>query len=199
MLVQLINPMNIQISTGDITSFDGDVIIIPCDSELTYTKAFSPNSRYPLFKHESEKSLVKQIFEKSGKELIREVTTIGFCEIGYAVTVQAYELKAKRLIFMPVADHNNEEVRVNYIGVHQSLRAAFTLADLYKAKSVAVAGIHIPSKRKNFFMSLWNKLLNDGSEIKPLGDDEVEDIVISTSKNLENSSIKELVIYKYSN
>lgn len=190
--------MNIQLAIGDITNFTGDVIIVPCDSELTYTKSVTPNPNYILFKHESKKSLVKNLFEKAGKELIRELTAIGYCEVGYAVVVQGYELKAKHLIFMPVADHNNEEARINYVGLHQSLRAAFDLAGLYKAQSVAIAGIHTPSKRKNFFSSLWNKYFGDNDESKGLGSDEIEDIIISTSKNLENSSIKELTIYKYS-
>lgn len=188
--------MNIQLATGDITDFAGDVIIIPCDSELTYTKSFSPNPNYPLFTHESKKGLIKNLFEQAGKALVRELTAIGYCEIGYAVAVQGYELKAKHIIFMPITDHNNEEIRINYIGLHQSLRAAFELVNLYKAKSVAIAGIHIPDKRGNFFKSLWNKYF-EGNETKSLRSDEVEDIIISTSKNLENNSIKELVIYKF--
>ena len=192
--------MNIQIATsGDITDFEGDVIIVPCDCELSYTKSFSPNANYPLFKHDSKKSLIKNVFEKAGKDLVKEVTTIGYCEIGYAVTIKGYELKAKNVIFMPIADHNNEESRINYVGLHQSLRAAFTLADLYKAKSVAIAGIRIPSKRKDFFKSLWDKFLGDGGEMKSLSGDEIEDIIITTSKNLEKNTIKDLFIYKYSN
>lgn len=41
--VNLINSqiMNVQIATsGDITDFKGDVIILPCDVELSYTKSF---------------------------------------------------------------------------------------------------------------------------------------------------------------
>ncbi len=190
--------MNIQVATGDITDFEGDVIIVPSDSELTYTKSFFPNPKYPLFKHESKKSLVKNLFEKAGKELVKEVTTIGYCEIGYAVITKGYGLKAKNVIFMPISDHNNEEARINYVGLHQSLNAVFTLASLYKVKSVAIAGIHFPSKKKNFLMSLWNKYFGDNSESKPLSTNEVEDIIISTSKNMDNTCIKEIVIYKYS-
>lgn len=188
--------MNIQIATSDITDFEGDAIIVPCDSELSYTKLFSPNPNYPLFRHESEKSLVKQIFEKGGKELFKEVTTVGYCETGHVVIVQGYELKAGHIIFMPISDHNNDEAGINYVGLHQSLNAAFTLAGLYQAKSVAIAGIHIPSKKKNFLVSLWNKYFGANDEAETLGGDEIQNIIISTSKNLENSSIKEIVIYQ---
>lgn len=174
--------MNIRISTNDITDFDGDVIIVPCDSDLTYRKT----------------GILPRILEKAGNDLMRELTVIGYCEIGYAVIVQGYELKTRHVVFMPVIDHNNEQVRINYVGLHQSLRAAFELASLYKSRSVAVAGIHIPSKRKNFFLSLWDRYFGDNGETKNLSDSEIEDIVISTSKNLESSSIKELLIYKYS-
>lgn len=193
-LVQLIKSMNIQIATGDITDFEGDVIIVPCDSELTYTKSFSSNPNYPLFTNESKKSLIKNLLEKAGKELVRELTAIGYCEVGYAVVTQGYDLKTKHIIFMPISDHNNEEARTNYIGLHQSLRAAFDLANLYKAKSVAIAGIYIRGKRNNFFLSLWNKYFGDNGEGKPLSNDEIENIIITTSRNLENTPIKELVI-----
>ena len=173
--------MNIQLATGDITDFTGGVIIVPSDSDLTYKKT----------------GILPKLLEKAGKDLIRELTNIGYIEVGYAAVVQGYELKAKHIIFMPIADHNNEEVRINYVGLHQSLRAAFDLANLYKAKSVAIAGIHISSRRKNFFVSLWDKYFGDNSETRTLNDSEIEDIVISTSKNFE-STIKELIIYKYS-
>lgn len=190
--------MNIQIATEDIVDFTGDMIIIPCDSELSYTRSFFPNPKYPLFTHESKKSLIKKVIDKAGKELIRELTAIGYCEMGFAIIVQGYGLKAKHIIFMPVTDHNNEEARINYVGLHQSLRAAFELVSLYKAKSVAIAGIHIPVRRKNFFISLWDIYFGDKGEVKALSDSEIEDIIISISKNLGNSSIKEISLYKYS-
>lgn len=174
--------MNIQISTGDITDFKGEAIIIPCSSDLTSKRI----------------GIVPRILEKGGNDLIRELTAIGYCEVGNAVIVQGYELKTRDVIFMPVASHTNEEAQINYVGLHQALNAAFTLADLYKAKSVAIAGIHIPSKRKNFFISLWDKYFGDNCEAKTLDSDGIEDIIISTSKNFESSTIKELVIYKYS-
>lgn len=174
--------MNILIKTDDISNFTGDVIIVPCDSDLTYKRT----------------GILPRILEKSGSDLMRELTVIGYCEVGYAVIVQGYELKAKHLIFMPVTDHNNEDSRVNFVGLHQSIRAAFTLAELYKAQSIAIAGIHISGKRKNFFVSIWDKYFGDNGETKALSDSEVEDIIISTSKNLEHSSIKEIIIYKYS-
>lgn len=192
--------MDIQIATsGDITDFKGDVIIIPCDSELSYTKTFSPNPDYRLFKHESKKSLVKNIFEKAGKDLVKEVTTVGYCEIGYAVITKGYDLKAKNVIFMPITDHNNADSHIDYVGLHQSLRSAFTLADLYNAKSVAIAGIHVSKKQRGIFKNLYDKFLGNGVEVKSLSGDEVEDIIITSSKNLEKNSIKTLFIYKYSN
>lgn len=190
--------MQIQISTADIIDFEGDAIIIPCDSELTYTKTFIVNPKYPRFKNDYKKGLMKNLLLKAGSDLARELTIIGYCEIGYATRTQGYGLKVKNIIFMPISEHNDEEFRINYVGLHQSLRAAFGLADLYKAKSVAIAGIHIPNKRKNFFKSLWNKYLEDKDESKGLASDEIEDIIISLSKNLENSQIKALTIYKYS-
>lgn len=174
--------MNIQISTKDITFFDGDCLICPCDSELTSKRI----------------GIIPKILEKGGKDLLRELAAVGYCEVGNAVIVQGYELKVKNIIFMPIIDNSNEEYRINFVGLHQSFRAAFDLADLYKAKSVAVAGIHISSKRRVFLKSLWNKYFSNNSETGVLSDGEVEDIIISTSKNFENSTIKELVIYRYS-
>ena len=166
----------------DVIDFKGDVIIIPCDSELTYHKV----------------GIVAKILDKGGEDLLKELTSIGYCEVGYAVIVQGYELPAKNIIFMPVSDHNHQETRINYIDLHQSLKAAFTLADLYKAKTVAIAGIHIPNTKRSVAQSLWKKFTEGKKEAGSPSSDEIEDIIISTSKNFKDSSIKELIIYKYS-
>lgn len=188
--------MNISIKTDNIANFVGDVMIIPCDTELTYSKAIAPNSNYPLFKHESNKVLVKVLFEKAGKGIVSELSAVGYCEIGNAVSVQGYDLKVKRVIFMPIADHNNPEVRINYIGLHQSLKAAFTLAELYKSKSIAIGNIRLPFRKRNILLNLWNRFINEKPNPQTLNQDEIEDIIISTSKASESTSIKDIFIYK---
>lgn len=189
--------MNVQIATdGDITDFEGDVIIVPCDSELTFTKSHTPNPNYPLFTHESKKSLIKNIFDKAGKELVRELSVIGYIEVGSAVIVQGYKLRARNIIFMPITDLTNNTAQINHISLHKSLRAAFTLVNLYKAKSVAIASIYLPNKKNSYFKSLWNKFLGDSNETKHLSSSEIEDIIISIFKDLVGSPSNELVIYK---
>lgn len=193
--------MNIQIATsGDITDFKGDVIILPCDTELTYTKSFSPNSKYPLF-HESKKSLMKSVFEKAGKELVRELTTIGTCEIGNAVITKGYDLKVGNVIFMPLTDYKREEIRISYVDLHQSLRNAFTMAEIYKAKSIAIGAINIPQGKKGFtnlIEKIFKQFWDDKSEPKMISNDEIEDIVVAVLKDFEKSTISSLCIYKYS-
>lgn len=172
--------MNIQISTGDITDFGGDVIVVPCSSELTYKKL----------------GIVQKILDKGGQNLVREITAIGYCEIGNTVIVKGHDLPAKNIIFMPIYDHA-QDAGTNYLGLHQSLRNTFILAELYKAKSIAIASITLPKNKKNFFENLWNKLLGNK---KPGSLDEsgIEDIIISVSKDFEATSINEVLIYKYS-
>lgn len=193
--------MNIQIATsGNITDFKGDVIILPCDTELTYTKSFAPDPKYPLF-HESKKSLIKSVFEKASKELVRELTTIGFCEIGNVVITKGYDLKVGNVIFMPLTDHRNEETKISNIDLHQSLRNAFTMAEIYKARSIAIGAIKIPQGKKGFtnliektFKQFWE----DKSQPKMISNDEIEDIVVSVLRDFEKSTISSLCIYKYS-
>lgn len=68
--------MNIKICTENITDFAGDVIIIPCDSELTNRKI----------------GIVPKILEKGGADLIRELAAIGYCEVGYDLLGTVLEL-----------------------------------------------------------------------------------------------------------
>lgn len=175
----------ITIATGEITSFGGDAIVVPCDSDLTYKKS----------------GTVQKILDQGGSDLIRELTAIGYCELGNTVIVKGHDLKVKNIIFMPVSDRNNEDIKTNYLALHQSLRNAFTLAEIYKAKSVAIGAIGMVKKRKHFWdiiKKLPVNLLGESVEPQILSSDEVEDIVISVSKDFEKSSIKEVHIYKYS-
>lgn len=173
--------MQIQISTADITNFEGDVIVIPCDCELTYKKV----------------SLIQSILDKSGPNLIKELSAIEYCQIGSTIMVKGYDLMAKNLIFMPIYDHT-EDAGTNYLGLHQSLRNAFILAELYEAKSIAFGSIRLPRKKKDFFKSLLNKVIKDESDEEPLDSSGAEDIIISISKDFESSTIKKVFIYKYS-
>lgn len=177
--------MNIQIESGNIIDFEGDVIICPCDSDLTYKKS----------------GTVQKILNQGGSDLVRELTAIGYCELGNAVIVKGHGLRVKNVIFVPVSDRNNEDIKTNYLALHQSLRNAFTLAEIYKAKSVAIGAIGIVKKRKRFWdiiKKLPSKLLEERNDPQILSSDEVEDIVISVSKDFEKSSIKEVSIFKYS-
>lgn len=177
--------MNIQIESDNITDFEGDAIICPCDCDLTYKKT----------------GIVQNLLDQGGSDLIRELTSIGYCELGNAIIVKGHDLKTKNIIFMPISDHNNEDIRTNYLALHQSLRNAFTLAEIYKAKSVAIGAIGMIKKRKrlwDFINKLPGNLFEEGVELQILSSDEVEDIVISISKDFDKSSIKEVHIYKYS-
>ncbi len=188
--------MNFQIKTDNLANFDGDIMIIPCDTELTYSKSIPPNPNYPLFKHESNKVLVKVILERAGKDLVKELSAIGYCEIGNSVSVQGYNLKVNRVIFMPISDHNNPDNIINYVDLHQALKSAFTIAELYKSKSIAIGNIRLPIRKKDFFLNLWNRYINEKTESKGLNAEEIEDIIISTSKASEASTIKDIFIYK---
>lgn len=171
--------MNIQISTDDITDFKGEGMIVPCDSELTFKKV----------------ALVEKIIEKGRTDLLTELTAIGYCITGNAVITKGHELKVKHIIFMPISDLQDPNFRLDFTLLHQSLKAAFTLASLYKLKSLAIGGIHIPSYTKSLSESLLSSL---SEERKVLTTSQIEDIIISVSKNFKNSSIKELTLYKYS-
>lgn len=181
LFVILIVIVQIQISTADITNFEGDIIVVPCDCELTYKKV----------------PLIQSILDKSGPNLIKELSAIDYCQIGSAVIVKGYELMAKNLIFMPIYDHT-EGAGTNYLGLHQSLRNAFILAELHEAKSIAFASIRLPRKKKDFFKSLLNKVIKDETDEEPMDSSGAEDIIVSISKDFGKSSIRKVFIYKYS-
>ncbi|MBI2017446.1 macro domain-containing protein [Candidatus Daviesbacteria bacterium] len=171
--------MNIQICTDSIGDFTGDIIIIPCDSDLTYKK----------------EGIVGKVLDRGGQDLVRELSAIGYCEIGNTAIVKGYNLQTKNIIFMPIYDHI-QDVGTNYIGLHQSLRNAFILAELYEAKSVAIGSIKLPKIKKSIFEHLSDRLLGN-KQHNSLDYSEIEDIIISISKDFEGSMIKNVAIYRY--
>lgn len=170
--------MDIHIATGDIADFEGDIIVVPCSSELTYKKF----------------GIVQNILDKGGQNLVKELSAIGWCEIGNVAITKGYKLQAKNIIWMPIYD-NTEDASTNYIGLHQSLRNAFILAELYEAKSVAIANITLPKNKRNFFERLWNQLL-DNNKSHNLNESEIEATIIAISKDFGNTTIKEIFLYK---
>jgi len=76
--------LKISLQNGDIASFEDNAIIVPSDVELT-------NKRV--------NSVVQKVLNARNEDLLKELSLIGYCDIGNAVITQGYNLKAKHLIF----------------------------------------------------------------------------------------------------
>lgn len=80
--------------------------------------------------------------------------------------------------------------------LHQAIRSALTLANIYKIKSLALPMLNPGIKRR----SVWGKIVakfTGNDQPKPLTDDEVLSIIMSVAKDFEKSSIKEISIFKF--
>ena len=177
----------ITLRKGNVIVFEGDAIIIPSDVELTNKKA---------------NNIVHGLLEKDNN-LLREISSIGYCEMGNAVITRGYGLKAKHLIFLPYCDNDNEENKIDFVLLHKALRSAFNLASLYEVSTIAVPVFRFKAVKLNFiekilnikiFRSLFGQEGNNG--LNGLKEGEVEDIIISVSSEFKNTSIKEVSIYK---
>jgi len=164
---------------GNILEFDGDAIICPCFTDLTYYK---------------ESKLMKTLMELAGKDLERELSSIGFCEVGNAVITKGYDLKVKNIIFLPYKDKENPNEAIDFIFLHKAFRNTFTLATLYGLKRLAIAPIPIGYKKREFF---HKTLINLGLERKEvyLQPHEITDIAMGILDEYKGE-IEELVIYK---
>lgn len=118
----IIGTVKVSKLSGNITVFEGDGIVVPCDVDLTYRKT---------------NDVVRDINTKAGNKLWEELANIGYCEIGHAVITQAYGLPVKKLIFLPYIDRDNSQ-RIDFILFHQAVRSALSLASLYGLKTLAI-------------------------------------------------------------
>ena len=188
------------LESGSILSFKGDALICFCDSDLTFKKNnpilqfFSAKTRA----NSSQKMVVNQSYEQNkGQEdtLLKELSAIGSCEIGNAVITKAYGLDVKHFIFVPYIDNENPDNRINYVLFHHALRSAFTLADLYDIKRLAIPTLRAKVAKKEFRY----KIIAGVFETKKkdlLNEKELTDITVAIVKEFENQSLEEVVIYR---
>ena len=190
----------IVLESGSILSFKGDALICFCDSDLTFKKNnpilqfFSAKTRA----NSSQKMVVNQSYEQNKEEedlLLKELSAIGSCDIGNAVITKAYGLEVKHFIFVPYIDHDNSDNRINYVLFHHALRSAFTLANLYDIKRLAIPTLRAKVAKKEFM----DKIIAGVFETKKqdlLNEKELTDITVAIAKEFENQSMQEIVIYR---
>jgi O-acetyl-ADP-ribose deacetylase (regulator of RNase III) len=190
----------IVLESGSILSFKGDALICFCDSDLTFKKNnpilqfFSAKTRA----NSSQKMVVNQSYEQNKKEedtLLKELSAIGSCEIGNAVITKAHGLGVKHFIFVPYIDNESSDNRINYVLFHHALRSAFTLANLYDIKRLAIPTLRAKVAKKEFM----DKIIADIFETKKqdlLSEKELTDITAAIVKEFENQSMQEVIIYR---
>lgn len=159
-------------------AFEGDGIVIPSDVELTHKKA---------------NTFVKDAIAKAGSGLSEELADIGYCEIGYIVMTQGYSLPAKKLIFMPYMDRDDNLRKMDYLQLHQAIRSSLSLASLYGLRTLAIPVIrNLLSKRENLVGRVVSKVFDtkDGDQTS-----EAESIIEGISKGFESESLKEVFLF----
>lgn len=159
-------------------SFEGDGAVIPCDVELTHRKA---------------NTFVRDAITKAGPGLSEELANIGFCEIGHVIMTQGYKLPAKKLIFMPYLDRDDNLRRMNYLQLHQAIRSALSLTSLYGLQTLAIPVIpNLLSKRENLVSRVVSKVFDteDGNQTS-----EAENIIEGIAKGFESESLKEVSLF----
>jgi O-acetyl-ADP-ribose deacetylase (regulator of RNase III) len=188
------------LESSNILSFRGDSLICFCDSDLTFKKNnpvlqfFSAKTRA----NSSQKMVLNRSYEQNKEEenlLLKELSAIGFCEIGNAVITKAYGLDVKHFIFVPYIDHNDSDKRMSYVLFHHALRSAFTLANLYGIERLAIPTLRAKVPKKEFM----DKIIAGVFETKKqnlLNEKELTDIMIAIVKEFENQSMQEIVIYR---
>ena len=170
---------DITLKTDKIVNFKGDAILCPCDIDLTHAKSGTT---------------LKPIFETAGKDLLKELSSVGKCEIGNAIITKGYDLKVKHLIFMPISDSNDEVGKMDSNQLHQSLKSAFTLAGLYKVKTLAMPLFSVRKNRIKLLDIVYNKLSGD-QEAKSISNQEIFNIITTISGDQNCQSLKQISLY----
>ena len=190
----------ILIESGNILTFQGDALICFCDSDITYKRnnpilqTFAENTK----SNASYKKVINQSYLQNKEcedNLLKELSAIGYCEIGNAVITKSYILNIKHFIFVPYVDHDNSENRLNYILFHQALRSAFTLANLYDIKRLAIPIPKSKFQKKDFMDKIFAEILSTNKG-KGLDEKELTDIIIAITKEFVNQSLQEVFIYR---
>ncbi|MCG2689354.1 macro domain-containing protein [Candidatus Parcubacteria bacterium] len=164
---------------GNILDFDGDAIICPCFTDPTYCK---------------ESKLLRTLFELAGKDLEKELSSVGFCEVGNAVITKGYGLKVRNIIFLPYKEKESPDDAIDFIFLHKSFRNAFSLASLYGLKTIAMKPTPIEYKKQGRLYRFLVKLGLEKEE-RFLQPHEVVDIATGILDECKGK-INELVIYK---
>jgi len=142
--------------------------------------------------------VVNQSYERNKEQenlLLKELSAIGFCEIGNAVITKAYGLDVKHFIFVPYIDNESPDNRINYVLFHHALRSAFTLANLYDIKRLAIPTLRAKVPKKEFM----DKIIAGVFETKKqdlLNEKELTDITVAIAKEFESQSLEEIFIYR---
>ena len=80
--------------------------------------------------------------------------------------------------------------------LHQAVRNALTLADIYEIKTLAMPMLNPGFKKRSIIDKIIAKF-TDNNHPKPISDDEVLSIIMSVAKDFEKSTIKEISVYKF--
>ncbi len=190
----------ITLSTGSITTFEGDAIVVPCDTELTYKKGNAVIQYFSdvVKNNDNYRSVIDSTLDKikeAENNLHKELSAISFCEMGNAVITKAYLIRVKHFIFMPFFDHQDTENKMNFILFHRALRSAFNLASLYDIKTLAVPLPQVKFPKEEAFIKFVKSIF----EIKPkkgLQSEEMMNMIMAVSGEYKGTSLQDIVIYR---
>lgn len=186
------------VEKGSILKFAGDAIICFSDSELSYRRG---NPLLQVLDNISagggyRKTINKKLSNsgKDGKkELIRELSAVGYIPLGNAIITKSYDiLLVNHILFIPHTDHSND-LRISSVELHKAIRAAFTLAELYTLQSVAIPVLKTNAGRKELF-DKFKDLVLENRHKKTLDEQEFVDIVVGISAEFRD--VKEIFIYR---
>lgn len=192
--------IKIILESGNILSFKGDALICFCDSDLTLKKnnrilqAFAAKTKL----NSSQKNVINKSYSQSKEQednLLKELSAIGFCEIGNAVITKAYDIDVKHFIFVPYVDNDNPNNKLNFVLFHRALRSAFALANLYGVKSLAVPILRTKIAKKEFMDKVISQVFDTKKETT-LNEKELTDIIIAISKEFEGQTLEKIFIYR---
>lgn len=188
------------LGSGDITRFKGDAVIIPCDADLNYRKsnrilqhlAYGTDTVFRYKKLSREEAEKRKNCET---HLVKELSAIGRISLGNAVITQSYGFGVKNFIFFPYEDYENPDEILDSITLHQATRAAFTLAALYNVETLAIPLIKKRFRKRDILNDFIGSLFTKKSP-HVLSDEDIMNIFVVVSKEYENTSLKEITLYR---
>jgi len=131
----------------------------------------------------------RRIMDNDLTELMQELSSIGYCQLGNAIITRGTSQETSHTIFVPIVNSQNPEDRMYGSLFHQAMRAALTLAKLYGVGTLVAELPSWDEEKTIYNLRSWGILLKRAIK-PPLDRKNMVNVIDSVSKEYPGIMIR---------